>query len=71
MFAKVFCISAVLAFANAGLLDYHHAPAHSSAYSTVHVSQPIAHAAPLLHAAPVLAPAHHEVDYYVSLLGCN
>ncbi|XP_019875909.1 cuticle protein 8-like [Aethina tumida] len=73
MFTKVLSISALVAFASAGLLDYHHAPAQSSAYSTVHVSQPIAHApvlahaAPLLHAAPVLAhaaPAHHNVDYY-------
>ncbi|XP_019875913.2 cuticle protein 7-like [Aethina tumida] len=67
MFSKVLCLSAFVAIASAGLLDYH-TPAHGSAYSTVHVSQPVlAHAAPVLHAAPVYAhaaPAHHDVDYY-------
>ncbi|CAG9838992.1 unnamed protein product [Diabrotica balteata] len=77
---QILAIATFVAAANAGLLDYGHAPvAHSYSAPVAHAySAPVAHAysAPVAHAyaAPVAhhayaAPAlvksaHHDVDYY-------
>ncbi|XP_018561020.1 cuticle protein 7-like [Anoplophora glabripennis] len=61
MFAKVFAISALVAIAQAGLLDY---ASHPSSFSTSHIAAPIlshTYAAPVVSHA-YAAPVHHD-DY--------
>ncbi|XP_057666526.1 cuticle protein 19-like [Diorhabda carinulata] len=67
MYSKVSIILAVVAVAQAGLLDYEHA----NSYSSVNLGASHGYAAPVLAHAPVVAHApvlahstHENVDYY-------
>lgn len=61
---QIFAVSALVAIAQAGLLDY---ASHPSSFSTAHVAAPVlshTYAAPVV-AHGYAAPAHYE-DYDVS-----
>ncbi|XP_030747917.1 cuticle protein-like [Sitophilus oryzae] len=70
MFSKILSVAALVAVAQAGLLEYPHG--HASSYSSIAAAPVYSHAAPVYshaapvysHAAPAYAHGHESVDYF-------